>query len=207
MIMLGLLVLALAFYGGINLYNTKAEEKALEEEEAAKVYVTEADASDIISFSYEVNGETLTFSKIDDTWYCSEYTEYELDQDKVESIASDFDHATATQIVEDAEDLSEYGFDSPTEILTYTTSDETTYILTVGMENDITGDYYLTTSANDNLYLVDSSFATGFDTAIEDLIAEEEETETETETDAESVSETESDASTETEVETETASE
>ncbi|MCR5272358.1 MAG: DUF4340 domain-containing protein [Lachnospiraceae bacterium] len=175
------LVIALLGYVALIKYNESVAEKEAEEEEAAKIYVTEADASDIISFSYQVDGETLTFSLIDDSWICAEYPEYDLDEDKVSAIASDFDHMEATTVIDDYEDLSDYGFDSPTEIMTLTTSDENTVILTVGMKNDITGEYYMTSDADENLYLVDSTVATGFETSIDDLIAEEEETETETE--------------------------
>lgn len=189
-----ILVVALVIYASLVIYNKKTEENKAKEEEESTIYVTDIDASDIISFSYEVNGETLTFSLVKDEWICAEYPDYDLDEDAVNSIASEFDHMTAVQTVEDYEDLSEYGFDEPTEILTVTTSDETTYILTVGMKNDITGDYYMTNDNNDALYLVGSSVALGFDTSIDDLVAEED---TETESDTEFDSETEIETETE----------
>lgn len=169
--MILILVLLLIFgaaYGGMRVYNKKQAEKESAVEEAAKVYVTEVKQENITAFSYQNGEETLEFVKEEDTWVSKNDESIKLDQAAVDTMLEKIASLEAEEIVESPEELSEYGFDAPTNILTYTTEEGTT-TLTIGMENSITNQYYLTKDGEDTLYLIGSSFPSAFQQGIEDL--------------------------------------
>ena len=77
---------------------------------------------------------------------------------------------------ENAGELSEYGFDKPGNIITFTTA-EGTKTLTIGMENPVTGQYYVKIDGEDTLYLVSGSFPSVFSKSLEELKETTEDTE------------------------------
>lgn len=168
------LLLVIVFTGGyfgMKKYQSVQEEKEAAESEAEKIYITETDASDITALTYQLDGVTMSFTKEDETWTYDADPSIDIDESSIETMLYYLDHLTATEMVDTTEELSAYGFDEPTNVITYTAADQTT-TLTVGMVNPITADYYLTSDQSDGLYLVSSSFATAFTAAVDDLIAE-----------------------------------
>lgn len=169
--MILVLVLLLVFgaaYGGMRIYNKKQAEKESAEEEAAKTYITKVDQGAITAFSYQNMEETLEFVKEEDTWVSKNDESISLDQSAVEEIAEKIASLEAEEVVESPEKLSEYGFGSPTNVITYTTEAGTT-TLTIGMENSITSQYYITKAGEDTLYLINSSFVSVFEKGLADL--------------------------------------
>ncbi len=167
-LVLVLLVLFGAAYGGMRIYNEKQAEKESEEEEASKIYIAEVKQEDITAFSYQNAEETLEFVKEEDTWISKNDESIKLDQTAVEDMLENIASLEAEEIVESPEDLSEYGFDTPTNVLTFTTGEGTT-TLTIGMENAINNQYYLTKNEEDTLYLVTNSFPSAFQKGLEEL--------------------------------------
>ena len=177
-----LLALVLAFgaaYIGMRAYNDKQEEKEKQEEEAARIYVNDVRQEDITAFSYQTGETTLHFVKEGDTWTSQEDTA-ELDQSKITEMLSAAAPLEAEGVIEEESqsDPSEYGMDSPLNVITLTTA-EGSITLTVGMENPVTGQYYVTRSGDERLYLVAGSFPSSFEKSLEDLKAQKEETESE----------------------------
>ena len=166
-----LLVLVAALLG-LKLYNKNANENKAQEEEAAKIYVTSAEAGAITEFSWQQEGQTLTMTKDSDTWSCKEHPEYVIDADKVETLLDNIAPLEAEQVVDDPEADEVYGFDLPANVISYTVGEET-ITLTVGMENEITGGYYLKSSADGIVYLVDSSLVSAFNIDASELEKEE----------------------------------
>lgn len=176
--MILILALLLVFggaYAGMRLYNQKQSEKEAEEAEAAKIYVTNENQEEIMSFSYQKDGEELSFVKEGGGWTLEKDRELTLDQSAVEAIAEKLSSVEAEAYVESPEDLSEYGMDSPQNVITFTTK-EGGVTLTVGMQNPVTSQYYLTKSGDDALYLLGSGFLSSFEKSAEELLAEEEST-------------------------------
>ena len=170
-ILVTLLVLVAAFVG-LKFYNKNANEKTQQEEEDAKIYVTSAEVQEITSFSWLQEGQTLTLTKDGDAWSCKEHPEYVIDADKVETLLDNIAPLEAQQMVDDPEGDDVYGFDLPANVISYTVGEET-ITLTVGMENEITGGYYLKSSADGIVYLVDSSLVSAFNIDASELEKEE----------------------------------
>lgn len=167
------LVLLVAALFGLKFYNKKNEEKQTAADEAARVYASQTTSDAITALSWEYNGETIHLTKTDDTWTCTEQPDRTLDTDQVTILLDAVASLEATQQVENPEDDAIYGLDTPTNVITYTTSDGTT-TLTLGNENNITGGNYLKNSDNDNIYLVDTTFVTTFDCDVSTLEKTEE---------------------------------
>lgn len=198
-ILVTLLVLVAAFVG-LKFYNKNANEKTQQEEEDAKIYVTSAEVQEITSFSWLQEGQTLTLTKDGDAWSCKEHPEYVIDADKVETLLQNISPLEAQQIVEDPDTDEAYGFEPPTNVITYTAGDDTV-TLTIGMENEITGGYYLKSSADEILYLVDSSLVSAFNIDASELEKEETSESSETSENSETAHVADTDTVSETDVE------
>ena len=181
------LVLLVAALFGLKFFNKKAEEKQSAADEAAKVYVNQTKSEDITALSWQNNGETIHLTKTDDTWTCTEQPDLALDTEQVTTLLDAVASLEATQQVENPEDDTTYGLDTPVNVITYTTADGTT-TLTIGNENDITGGNYLKTSDNDNVYLVATTLVNTFDCDVSTLEKTEESETSETSETAESSS-------------------
>lgn len=198
-ILVTLLVLVAAFVG-LKFYNKNANEKTQQEEEDDKIYVTSAEVQEITSFSWLQEGQTQTLTKDGDAWSCKEHPEYVIDADKVETLLQNISPLEVQQIVEDPDTDEVYGFEPPTNVITYTAGD-ITITLTIGMENEITGGYYLKSSMDETLYLVDSSLVSAFNIDASELEKEETSESSETSENSETAHVADTDTVSETDVE------
>ncbi|MCI8634406.1 MAG: DUF4340 domain-containing protein [Eubacterium sp.] len=171
-----LLIVFGAAYGGMHIYNQKQAEKESEREEAEKITVVGIKQEDITAFSYQNGEDTLEFVKEEDTWITKNAEEMSLDQSAVKSLIGEIASLEAEEVVEGVGDFSEYGLDSPENVITVTTADGTD-TFEIGMENTVTGQYYLQKNEEDILYLIPGSFPSVFEKTLEDLEAVSEETE------------------------------
>lgn len=183
LIMVILLVVGVAAYIGIRVYNDRQAEKKAAEEEAEKIKVTELNRDDIIRFSYLYEGETLEFEKEDDTWYYTADKSILLDGDQISSMLGTASSLTAATEVTDYDSLADYGLEEPSNTITLQTTD-TTITLYVGDTNEMLSQYYVKKDGDDAVYLVSANLSSVFGKSVSDLTKEEEATE--------SVSETES---------------
>ena len=148
----------------------KGYQKAAQQEEDEKVYALQFASDDVTGISYEYSGETLEFTKTDDTWSCSTDPTAQIDADKMKTMISSLGSMTADSTVESPEDVSEYGIDQPTQQVTLNFSDGSEKTLTFGMENEIVGGIYVQVSGDDNVYLVGSSYVnTTLNKGVDDL--------------------------------------
>lgn len=171
-----LLVLLLA-YIGIHVYNQKQEEKKEQEEKENEITVTALDTDAITSFSYQVSGETLSFTKNGDEWSYDQDTSLDLDEDVVNGMIEKAASLTAGDSFDDYDSLSDYGLDQPSNTITLTTKESTT-TLYLGNQNAMTSQYYLMTGDGETVYAVDNTIATTFSKTVDTLVKEED-TETE----------------------------
>ncbi|WP_075678413.1 DUF4340 domain-containing protein [Roseburia sp. 831b] len=192
-----LLVLVLA-YIGIHIYNQKQEEKKEKEEKENEITVTELDTDDMTAFSYQVSGETLSFTKDGDEWVYDQDTSLDLDEDVVNGMIEKAASLTADDSFDDYDSLADYGLDQPSNTITLTTKESTT-TLYLGNQNAMTSQYYLMTGDGETVYAVDNTLSTTFSKTVDSLVKEED---TQTEEPEEAVTEeTESVSDTEASVE------
>lgn len=177
-VVLILLVVAVAAYLVLRVYNDKKEAKEEAEEDADTITITDFDTDDVTAFSYQLNGETLSFTKDGDNWLYDGDTSLDLDEDSITSMLSAVSNLTTEEALEEYDSLSDYGLDTPSNTITVTTADGTITLL-AGNQNEITNSYYMMTGDSDTVYLISTDLNSTFSSAVDDLIAEEEETETE----------------------------
>lgn len=174
-----LCVVLVAFCGtffGLKAFNKHQEEKEAQKEEDEKIKLTGMSADKITEFSYRNNSEEITFVKEDDTWYYQADKSVSIKQTSITSMLSNVGTITAGQKLEAPENISEYGFDEPQNVIRLKGTDQELTI-TIGMYNSMTSQYYLMVSGDDSVYLVDSTIYTAFQKSVAD-VTEEPETDT-----------------------------
>lgn len=185
-----LLVAAIGVYWGIIRYNQWSTEQEKEKKEADKIYVTNFSAAEVEKFSYDYQGETFSFTRRGEEWLYDEDETLDIEESSLEEMIADAVKLEASEKIENVTDLSQYGLDTPGLIVTFQIS-EKEYTLCVGDYNDMLGLYYAYIAEDEtNVYLISSSFKTGYNTILEELAVVVEETETGTE-ETESEGETE----------------
>ncbi len=146
-----LVVLCLAAYFGLKLYNTKSAEKEQAEADSKKIEAVNIDSDKVQSFSYQLEGTAITFEKEEDVWYYQPDHSIKIDQDKIKEMLQAVTDVTADEKLEEVKDNKEYGFDRPLNILTFEMEDGTRTI-TIGMKNDITSQYYIMDNNSEAIY-------------------------------------------------------
>ena len=99
-------------YVGLNTYVSK-EEKTESSEEESKTEVFSVKTDDIKSLEFIVDKKEVTFEKKDDSWVKKDETAFPVNQTTLDSAASAIETVEADRVLEDVEDLTEYGLDSP----------------------------------------------------------------------------------------------
>lgn len=173
------LVVCCGAYAGVKSYVSSQEQKEAEaEEEEESVTVFSASSDDIQSLGFLVDDTETTFEKDGDTWIKKDETDFPVDQTTLDNAVSAIASVDADRVLEDVEDLAEYGLEEPSNqiyIVSQTeadteetdseesdTKEESTEAVTtvfyVGDENQSTGQYYVRKDDDKKtVYLVDSS--------------------------------------------------
>ena len=138
-------------------------------------YVIQVDSAEITNFSFVRDGQTLSFTKKDDTWNYDGDESLTMNQTSMKSMAAVLAEVEAEQILTEHEDLSEYGLDSPSNTITFTAGGETKMIF-VGNENKAASGVYAMMDGDDTIYLISETLPNKFECGLDTL----EETEAET---------------------------
>lgn len=180
-ILLLLLAAAMGAYFGIIKYNQWSAEQEKEKKEEAQIYVTNFSTAEVEKFSYDYQGETFSFTRLAEEWFYDGDETLDIEEDGLEDMIADAVNLAASEKIENVTDLSQYGLDSPLLTVTFQISGKE-YTLHVGDYNDMLGLYYAYIAEDEtNVYLISSSFKSGYNTTLEELIVVVEETETGTE--------------------------
>ena len=139
-------------YVGLNTYVSK-EEKTESSEEESKTEVFSVKTDDIKSLEFIVDKKEVTFEKKDDSWVKKDETAFPVNQTTLDSAASAIETVEADRVLEDVEDLAEYGLDSPSNTVIVDTADGTTK-LNIGDENTSTNQYYISRDDDDSTVYV-----------------------------------------------------
>lgn len=136
--------------------------------------MTDFASKDVTSLS--VSGDhRLNFAKEEDKWVNTDDREMPLNQTLVSSLVNNIAGITTESVVEQPEDLSEYGLDNPVRTIKATLENGSSIIIYVGNQNDLTGDYYIRLEGDDRVYGISSYVVTAFDKEPEEFIEETEE--------------------------------
>lgn len=150
-------------YAGVKTYVSHQEQKESEVESEENTSVFTASADDIKSLDFMVDDTETTFEKKDDSWVKKDDTDFPVNQSTLDSAASSVTSVESDRVLEDVDDLAEYGLDSPANTIKIVTKsededgDDTTTTLYVGDENSSTSQYYVRKDDEKTVYLVDSS--------------------------------------------------
>ena len=151
-------------YAGVKTYVSHQEQKESEAESEKNTSVFTASADDIKSLDFMVDDTETTFEKKDDSWVKKDDTDFPVNQSTLDSAASSVTSVESDRVLEDVDDLAEYGLDSPANTIKIVTKsededgDDTTTTLYVGDENSSTSQYYVRKDDDEKtVYLVDSS--------------------------------------------------
>ena len=140
-------------YMGLNTYVSKEEKTKSSSEEESKTEVFSVKTDDIKSLEFIVDKKEVTFEKKDDSWVKKDETAFPVNQTTLDSAASAIETVEADRVLEDVEDLTEYGLDSPSNTVTVDTADGTTK-LNIGDENTSTNQYYISKDDDDSTVYV-----------------------------------------------------
>lgn len=162
-------------YAGIKTYVAHQEQKESEEDSEESTTVFTASTDDIKSLDFMVDDTETTFEKDDDSWVKKDETDFPVNQSTLDSAASAIASVGSDRVLEDVDDLSEYGLDSPSNTIKIVTKsddedgDDTTTTLYVGDENSSTSQYYVRKDDDEKtVYLVASSCVEPFTKTLND---------------------------------------
>lgn len=175
-----LLILCVGGYFGIKAYNANEEKR--KEEEIMKPL--EMNVEEVTGLSYVKDGTTLAFHKEGEDWLYSADTSLNINEETIDGMLEQAFKAESVLKIT-AENLSDYGFDTPENVIKITTAEGTTEVA-IGLYNEMLTQYYISINGSMDMYMVGSEFKTNFDNDLDNLIvvaAEETETES-TETEA-----------------------
>lgn len=158
---IGSLILILIFlvigYKYIRSYN-RSHANTIEEETLASILNIKQD--DIKSISYTNNNSTLCFIKTNNIWQYTDNTGMNVSQNYIGQILNAVSKLTPLRKISDQlTNLSDYGLDQPSLILTLTLNDGSTQTIYIGNKNDMTDNYYCYLEGQNSIYTVSSTFS------------------------------------------------
>ncbi len=173
---IGLIVLVAAFFG-VKIYNTHLEEKESLESET-EYTVLDLGEDDVNGFSFVNEYGSYSFEKSSDdegniSWVCLEETELKLDSDKVSSVLDSVLSIQADTCIEDVSDFGQYGLSEPVVSVSVTAGNGEDYTLLCGDYNGITSKYYLSLDGESVVYALDSDIGGDFNILPDDLVVDE----------------------------------
>lgn len=163
-IILILLIAIAAAYAGVKYYNNNHTE----EEETVSYTVTQDDASSVKALSLSNDNGELSFTKEGDTWYENSDKTVSIDANALEDIIDAAATVTSEDVIENVEDMSQYGLDNPEITVTYTTGSGS-ITLEIGDYNSSVSKYYVCVKGENMVYTMDSSVRASFTKSLDDL--------------------------------------
>ena len=162
-------------YAGVKTYVAHQEQKESEEDSEESTTVFTASTDNIKSLDFMVDDTETTFEKDDDSWVKKDETDFPVNQTTLDSAESAIASVDSDRVLEDVDDLSEYGLDSPSNTIKIVTKsdeedgDDITTTLYVGDENSSTSQYYVRKDDDEKtVYLIDSSCVELFTKSLND---------------------------------------
>lgn len=134
--------------------------------------VLELPTDSVTDLSWEYDGQSLAFRKEDGTWTYDGDDAFPVDQDKIAELLDPFASFGAAFIIQDAEDLGQYGLSDPTCTIHISTED-TDYTILLGDYSTMDSQRYVSIG-DGNVYLVADDPLDLFDAQLSELIQNDE---------------------------------
>lgn len=163
--LLVLLVILVAAYFALHVWNKSQEEKQQAKEEKESVYIT--DLNEVTQIKYDVGNGEMTFEKEEDIWYYTQDKDFPLAQTYPEQMADTFGKLRAERELEDGDSLEDYGLTNPTYtvVLTDAAGEETTLYY-----GNSSGDYYyVTVGDTGKVYTVSNTSISDLEYTLDDM--------------------------------------
>ncbi len=164
-LLLAVLSIAVGIYFGLTAYNDRQAEK-----EDSQTEMLSVKTSDVISFTYDLDGVNYTFEREDgkSDWMYVQDPSLELDQDTVtDMLSAGTSVSTKTIIADNLENASEYGLDHPSFTLSMNLKDSTVKTICLGTLNPMTSEYYSYIEGDERIFTLEQDFLSSFTTAEE----------------------------------------
>ena len=153
LIMVVVLAVLLALYGGLKAWNSHSEKQKKAKEDKEKVSLV--DVKSLKTFAYESGGSKMSFTQKDGEWVYDEDDGVRLEQSTIKSTVKEITGLTAVRKLSDPDEKEDYGLDSPDYTVTYTAKDGTRGTIEIG---DAAGDnYYAMIQDSDAVYTISST--------------------------------------------------
>ena len=166
-ILAGILVVACLVTFGVTRYEARKENI----QNSGEV-VLELPTDSVTDLSWEYDGQSLAFRKEDGTWTYDGDDAFPVDQDKIAELLDPFASFGAAFIIQDAEDLGQYGLSDPTCTIHISTED-TDYTILLGDYSTMDSQRYVSIG-DGNVYLVADDPLDLFDAQLSELIQNDE---------------------------------
>lgn len=165
-LLLAVLVVACAVTFGVSRYQEHKEQISNSDQ-----VVLEIPTDSVQSLSWEYDGQSLAFHREDGVWVYDEDAAFPVDEDKMSQMLGRFASFGVAFIIEEVEDLGQYGLDDPVCTIEITT-EEQNYTVQLGDYSTMDSQRYVSIG-DGNVYLVQEDPLDDFDAQLSDLIAQD----------------------------------
>lgn len=166
LILLGVLAVACAATFAVSRYEEYKEEIANSDE-----VILEIPTDSVTTLSWTIGDETLAFHK-DESWLYDEDEAFPVDDEKIESLLSQFSEFGVSFIIENVEDYGQYGLDDPECTIDIATAEQS-YEIKLGDFSQMDEQRYVDIG-DGNVYLVSTDPMDAYDVELSDLILNDE---------------------------------
>ncbi|WP_367924937.1 DUF4340 domain-containing protein [uncultured Ruthenibacterium sp.] len=165
-ILLGVLVVACAVTFGVSRYETHKEQIQNSDE-----IILEVASDSVESLSWETDSESLAFHK-DENWIYDDDENFPVDEEKINELLEPFQEFGVSFVIEDVDDLAQYGLTNPVCTIQLGTAEQD-YTILVGDYSTMDSERYVSIG-DGNVYLVPEDPMDEFDAVLSDMIDHDE---------------------------------
>ena len=167
---LSVLLCVLVIFCALTLGVSKYEERKEKIKNSDEI-IMELNSEDVTELSWEYESETLAFHK-DENWLYDEDEHFPVNEEKINQLLENFQSFGVSFIIEDAEDLSQYGLSAPLCTI-HIGLEEETYEISLGNYSEMDEERYVSIG-DGNVYLVKDDPLDSFDIELSDMIQHDE---------------------------------
>lgn len=166
-VLLGVLVLAC----GITFFVSRQEEKK-EQIKNSDETIFSVDTESVTALNWEYAGNTFSFHKSGGKWIYDTDENFPVNEDKIESLLSQFTEFGASFVIEEVDDFGQYGLSDPLATISVTAGEES-YEVNLGDYSTMDAQRYVSIG-DGKVYLVKHDPLDDYDLTISDLIQNDE---------------------------------
>ncbi|MDE7038415.1 MAG: DUF4340 domain-containing protein, partial [Lachnospiraceae bacterium] len=167
---LSVLLCVLVIFCALTLGVSKYEERKEKIKNSDEI-ILELNSEDVTELSWEYGAETFAFHK-DENWLYDEDEHFPVNEEKMDQLLENFQSFGVSFIIEDAEDLSQYGLGDPLCTI-HIGLEEETYEILLGNYSEMDEERYVSIG-DGNVYLVKDDPLDSFDIELSDMIQHDE---------------------------------